>query len=114
MTRRDIPLEGSQILHILAEHGVDYVVIGGVAVQTHGHPRTTQDLDIAPEDYKHYYLNEIPDRYKSRLDVKRFSPGERIVFLPYTDDVYARTRTWLDERKLFADETRAQAAAMAG
>lgn len=49
MTRRDIPLEASQILHVLAEHGVNYVVIGGVAVQTHGFPRTTQDLDIVPE-----------------------------------------------------------------
>ena len=71
-------------------------------------------LDIAPENYKHYYLNEIPERYKSMLDVRRFSPGERIVFMPYTDEVYARTRSWLDERKLFADEPRPQAAATAG
>lgn len=48
MTRRDIPLDASQIIRALAEHDVDYVVIGGLAVQTHGHPRTTQDLDIVP------------------------------------------------------------------
>lgn len=49
MTRRDIPLDAGQILRALAQHAVDYVVIGGIAVQTHGHPRTTQDLDIVPE-----------------------------------------------------------------
>jgi hypothetical protein len=49
MTRREIPLDARQILVTLGEYAVDYVVIGGVAVQTHGHPRTTQDLDIVPE-----------------------------------------------------------------
>lgn len=48
MTRRDIPLDAGVILSRLAEHDVDYVVIGGLAVQAHGHPRTTQDLDIMP------------------------------------------------------------------
>jgi hypothetical protein len=37
-----------QILRVLGEHGVDYVVVGGIAVQTHGHIRGTQDLDIVP------------------------------------------------------------------
>lgn len=49
MTRHEIPLDAAQILRTLAENRVDYVVIGGLAVQTHGHPRTTQDLDIVPE-----------------------------------------------------------------
>jgi hypothetical protein len=49
VTRREIPLDASALLHTLAAHGVEYVVIGGVAVQAHGHPRTTQDLDVVPE-----------------------------------------------------------------
>jgi hypothetical protein len=49
MTRREIPLDAREILRALSEHSVDYVVIGGLAVQAHGHPRTTQDLDIIPE-----------------------------------------------------------------
>jgi predicted nucleotidyltransferase len=49
MTRREIPLDAAEILRVLADHDVDYVVIGGLAVQTHGHPRTTQDLDLVPE-----------------------------------------------------------------
>ena len=30
----------------LAEHDVDYVIVGGLAVQTHGHVRTTVDIDV--------------------------------------------------------------------
>jgi hypothetical protein len=37
----DVPLDAERILRALAEHGVDYVLIGGLAVQTHGHVRTT-------------------------------------------------------------------------
>lgn len=48
MTRRGIPLDASAIIKALADHGVEYVVIGGVAVQAHGHTRTTQDLDVFP------------------------------------------------------------------
>jgi hypothetical protein len=37
-----------EILRVLGAHRVDYVVVGGIAVQTHGYIRTTQDLDIVP------------------------------------------------------------------
>ena len=49
MTRREVPLDAREILRVLAEHQVDYVVIGGLAVQAHGHTRTTQDVDLVPE-----------------------------------------------------------------
>jgi predicted nucleotidyltransferase len=42
------PLDLSRLLTTLARHGVDYVVIGGVAAQVHGHRRTTMDLDLVP------------------------------------------------------------------
>lgn len=49
VTIRDTEVfEGSRILETLAEFGVDHVVIGGVAVQAHGSPRLTKDLDIIP------------------------------------------------------------------
>jgi predicted nucleotidyltransferase len=35
-----------EILIALADHGVDFVVIGGIAVQAHGYIRGTHDLDI--------------------------------------------------------------------
>ena len=44
----DAPLDAEQILQALAESSVDYVLVGGLAVQTHGHMRTTVDVDIFP------------------------------------------------------------------
>lgn len=38
-----------EILAALAKHRVDFVVIGGIAVQAHGYLRGTHDLDIIPE-----------------------------------------------------------------
>lgn len=48
MTRREIPLDAARILQELSEHDVSYVVIGGLAVQAHGHTRTTQDINLVP------------------------------------------------------------------
>jgi hypothetical protein len=39
-------LHAEQLLRTLAEHDVDYVLIGGVAIQAYGHVRTTIDLDV--------------------------------------------------------------------
>ena len=44
----ETPFDPRQILITLAEHGVDFVVVGGVAVQAHGHGRATRDLDVMP------------------------------------------------------------------
>jgi NitT/TauT family transport system substrate-binding protein len=69
-----------------------------------GMKRAQMELDFAPEKYRHYYLNEIPERYKSKVDTRRFSTGERIVFLPYTEEVYAKTQAWIHERGIFEGE----------
>lgn len=42
------PLDLRELFRVLADHGVDYLVIGGVAAQVHGRRRTTKDLDITP------------------------------------------------------------------
>jgi hypothetical protein len=44
----ETPLDAERILQVLAEHSVDYVIVGGLAVQTHGHVRTTVDIDVFP------------------------------------------------------------------
>jgi hypothetical protein len=46
MAEPPAPLDAGQLLGVLARHGVDYVLIGGVAVQAYGHVRTTLDLDV--------------------------------------------------------------------
>jgi predicted nucleotidyltransferase len=48
MVERETPLDAEHILAALAEHSVDYVIVGGLAVQTHGHVRTTFDVDVLP------------------------------------------------------------------
>ncbi|HTU80369.1 MAG TPA: hypothetical protein VMF09_16585 [Solirubrobacteraceae bacterium] len=42
------PLDLRELFRVLAEHAVDYLVIGGVAAQVHGRRRTTKDLDVMP------------------------------------------------------------------
>lgn len=46
---RNEPLDAERIFAALGAHDVDYVVIGGLAVQTHGHTRMTNDVDLIPE-----------------------------------------------------------------
>lgn len=41
-------LDLDELLATLHRHGVDYTIIGGLAVQAHGHRRTTKDLDVIP------------------------------------------------------------------
>ena len=48
MTRRETPLDAALVLRALDRRRVDYVLIGGLAVQAHGHVRTTQDVDVYP------------------------------------------------------------------
>jgi predicted nucleotidyltransferase len=42
----DRPFAADEILNTLTDHGVDFVVIGGIAVQVHGCIRGTHDVDI--------------------------------------------------------------------
>jgi len=42
------PADPDRLLATLAGHGVEFLVVGGVAVVSHGHPRLTFDLDILP------------------------------------------------------------------
>lgn len=51
------PLDAYQLVAALTGHEVDFVVIGGVALQAHGHVRTTVDVDVivawTPENMRH-------------------------------------------------------------
>ena len=63
--------------------------------------RAQRDIDLRPDRYNHYYLNEFPEKYHARMDVKRWGPGERIVFEPYTKETFDETFKWIDDRKIF-------------
>jgi hypothetical protein len=62
-----------------------------------------RDLDLRPERYTHYYKNEFPDRFHAIMDTRRWGPGERIVFEPYTKQVFEESFDWIAQHKIFAD-----------
>lgn len=72
-----VPLDAERILRALAEHGVDYVLIGGLAVQTHGHVRTTNDADLIPAPDP-ANLGRLADALRS-LDARILNPGSENV-----------------------------------
>lgn len=62
------------------------------------------EIDATPERYLHHHLKEIPTKYHSLIDVRRFGPGERIVFEPYSQSVFERTHQWIEDMQLFPPE----------
>jgi ABC-type nitrate/sulfonate/bicarbonate transport system substrate-binding protein len=71
--------------------------------------RAQHDIDLEPEAYKHYFLRELPERYHGIVDIRRFGPGERIVFEPYPPEAFERTRQWIESWNLFPPEQRGSA-----
>jgi NitT/TauT family transport system substrate-binding protein len=63
--------------------------------------RAQREIDLEPERYKHYWLREMPDDLRDMVDVRRFGPGERIVFESYTRDMFERTHRWMERWDLF-------------
>jgi hypothetical protein len=70
----ETPLDAERILRALADHQVDYVLIGGLAVQTHGHVRTTNDADLIPAPDP-ANLGRLATALRS-LDARVLNPGE--------------------------------------
>lgn len=66
--------------------------------------RAQRDIDIEPERYKHYFLKELPEKYHDMVDVRGFGLGERLVFEPYTREMFERAQRWMGEWKLFPEE----------
>jgi hypothetical protein len=65
--------------------------------------RAQRDIDLRPDLYTHYYQNEFPVRYHAMMDTRRWGPGERIVFEPYTKEVFDETFKWIEEHGIFPD-----------
>lgn len=65
--------------------------------------RAQRDIDAEPERYTHYFLRELPERYHAMVDVRRMGPGERLVFEPYTQELFERTHRWMTDLDLFPD-----------
>lgn len=76
MTEPETPLDAERILRSLAEHEVEYVLIGGLAVQTHGHVHmriaNNAELIPAPEPAN---LERLARALRA-LEARVLNPGE--------------------------------------
>ena len=65
--------------------------------------RAQRDIDLRPELYTHYYKKEFPERFLAQMDTRRWGPGERIVFEPYTKEVYEESFEWIAQHHIFPE-----------
>lgn len=63
--------------------------------------RAQRDIDLRPDKYLHYYTNEFPAKYHARMDTRRWGPGERIVFEPYSKETFEETFKWIADHGIF-------------
>jgi len=63
--------------------------------------RAQRDIDVRPELYTHYYEKEFPERFHAAMDTRRWGPGERLVFEPYSKEVFEASFAWIAEREIF-------------
>jgi NitT/TauT family transport system substrate-binding protein len=65
--------------------------------------KAQRDIDLRPELYTHYYKNEFPDRFHAAMDTRRWGPGERIVFEPYSREVFEQSFNWIEKHNIFPE-----------
>jgi NitT/TauT family transport system substrate-binding protein len=54
-----------------------------------------------PGTHRSRAVHDVPPRYRERVDVRLFWPGERVAFLPYSRDMFESTQRWIHERDMF-------------
>ncbi len=64
-----------------------------------------RDIDLRPDLYTHYYDKEFPVRFHPQMDTRRWGPGERIVFEPYTKEVFQQSFEWIAAHAIFPEGT---------
>jgi len=63
--------------------------------------KAQRDIDLRPELYTHHYKREFPERFREQMDTRRFGPGERLVFEPYTKEAYEESFEWIAQHGIF-------------
>lgn len=71
--RTSEPLDAQRILEEMARHRVDFVLVGGMATQTHGNTRMTDDVDVIPQPDPQN-LERLADALRA-LDARVLNPG---------------------------------------
>jgi len=84
----------SQIIKILKDHGIDFVLIGGLAAVVYGSSQVTQDIDIC--------IEFTPDNLKKlRKCFRGYNPVHRMTtkhlsFLEFPEDVTTLKNVYLE------------------
>ena len=65
--------------------------------------RAQRDIDLRPDLYTHYYQKEFPARFHGQMDTRRWGPGERIVFEPYTQETFEQSYQWIARHGIFEE-----------
>jgi hypothetical protein len=63
--------------------------------------RAQRDIDLRPELYTHYYRKEFPVRFHEQMDMRRWGPGERLVFEPYSKETFDQSFKWIEQHGIF-------------
>ena len=63
--------------------------------------RAQRDIDLRPELYTHYYKKEFPARFHDQMDTRRWGPGERLVFEPYSKQIFDASFEWIERHGIF-------------
>jgi NitT/TauT family transport system substrate-binding protein len=66
--------------------------------------RAQVDVDLEPERYRHYFLDELPEAVAGLVDVRLFGTGERVVAQPYTRETFEATRSWIEQLGAMSEE----------
>jgi hypothetical protein len=83
-------LDPERIFAMLDAHDVEYVVIGGIAVQAHGHLRTTNDVDVIPSPQM-VNLERLADAL-NELGARVLNPGGE--HLQIDAKMFPRAKLW--------------------
>jgi predicted nucleotidyltransferase len=74
-----------EVASVLEEQKIPYAVLGGVALQHWGEPRTTQDVDIVvlvPSDEEEPFLKRVLSRFQPRIpDALSFAKRHRVLLI---------------------------------
>lgn len=65
--------------------------------------KAQRDIDLRPDLYTHYYKNEFPKRFLDQMDARRWGPGERLVFEPYTREMFEQSFQWIARHAIFPE-----------
>jgi len=63
--------------------------------------RAQREIDLRPDLYTKFYKKEFPEKFHPQMDTRRWGPGERIVFEPYTKEVFDESFRWIAEHEIF-------------